>query len=62
MSSIWPTITLISIYLAVCCIGPKFMETRKPWNLKYFIIVYNFCMVLVSLYMTIEVRFYYLLH
>ena len=33
------------------------MENRKPWDLKAFIVIYNFCLVLLSAYMFIEVSF-----
>lgn len=63
MSSPWPTLTLTALYLLICYTGPKLMENRKPWDLKAFIVIYNFCLVLLSAYMFIEVsEFFYLVH
>ena len=60
MSSPWPTLTLTALYLLICYTGPKLMENRKPWDLKAFIVIYNFCLVLLSAYMFIEVsEFFY---
>lgn len=55
MSSPWPTIAMTIAYLIICKVGPKFMENRKPWQLRGFIVIYNFCLVLLSAYMFIEV-------
>lgn len=54
MSSPWPTLWLTVGYLIVCHVGPKIMENKKPWDLRGFIIGYNFCLVLVSGYMFLE--------
>ena len=48
----------------ICCIyvflvtfaGPRYMQDRKPMNLKSFLVVYNAAMVILSTYMFIQVR------
>ena len=48
----------------ICCIyvflvtfaGPRYMQDRKPMNLKSFLVVYNAAMVILSAYMFIQVR------
>ena len=58
MDGAWPVTGtfLVLVYLMVVYwIGPKFMEERKPYQLREVLIVYNFAMVLLSLYMVIEV-------
>lgn len=51
----WPTVTLCSVYLLVCFIGPKLMTSREPFQLKPLIMFYNLCMVAYSMYVTVEV-------
>jgi len=42
MSSVWPTVALsATYYVIVRHMGPKFMENRQPYNLKYVMLVYN---------------------
>eukprot|EP00117_Sycon_ciliatum_P003349 scpid23575/ scgid8180/ Elongation of very long chain fatty acids protein 4; 3-keto acyl-CoA synthase Elovl4; ELOVL fatty acid elongase 4 len=45
---------VISTYLLSIFVGQKLMASREAWNLKYVLIVYNFCLVLLSLYMSVE--------
>lgn len=52
MSSVWPTVYLTLFYVVgVCGVGPKLMENRKPLDLRSFMVVYNFAMVVLSIYM-----------
>jgi len=52
VGSIWPTVYLTIAYLTLICrLGPKLMENRKPFDLKAVMIVYNFAMVVLSIYM-----------
>lgn len=60
-------IMFISCIHRCCCsfqvIGPKYMENRKPLNLRYTLIVYNFIQVIFSAWLFYEVsydRFYFL--
>lgn len=50
----WPTIALIGMYLFVVKVGPKIMETRKAYNLREVLIVYNFALLLLSAWMMYE--------
>lgn len=51
-----PVICTFAVYLGVIWIGPKLMKDREPVNLKIVLIVYNFAMVLLSVYMFHEVK------
>ncbi|XP_069127245.1 very long chain fatty acid elongase 2-like isoform X2 [Argopecten irradians] len=46
---------LTASYIAFVIIGPKVMKDRKPFDLKNFMIVYNFGLVFLSLYLLIEI-------
>ncbi|OWF36045.1 elongation of very long chain fatty acids protein 2-like [Mizuhopecten yessoensis] len=46
---------LTALYVAFVLIGPKVMKNRKPFNLQKFMVVYNFGLVFVSLYLMIEI-------
>lgn len=47
----WPMLSLCVLYMIICFIGPKLMAKRQPFELKGVLIVYNFGMVLLSVYM-----------
>lgn len=51
----WPIILLCLGYLLMCLVGPKIMAKRQPFELKPVLVVYNFMMVGLSFYITIEV-------
>lgn len=56
MSSPLPQTIIISAYIYfVTSLGPRLMENRKPFDLKKVLIVYNFSVVVLSLYMCYEV-------
>nr|AGW22128.1 elongase of very long-chain fatty acids-like protein [Mimachlamys nobilis] len=46
---------ITALYIAFATIGPKVMQNRKPFNLQTFMVVYNFGLVFMSLYMMIEI-------
>ncbi|XP_062130208.1 elongation of very long chain fatty acids protein F-like [Drosophila sulfurigaster albostrigata] len=47
LGSHWPITTIIAVYLIfVLKLGPKFMENRKPYNLKYVLSAYNIFQVI----------------
>ncbi|KAG5276032.1 hypothetical protein AALO_G00127160 [Alosa alosa] len=46
-----PVICIFLLYLGVIWIGPRLMKNREPVDLKAVLIVYNFAMVLLSVYM-----------
>jgi hypothetical protein len=48
-------ILLTGIYLAVVKYGPSFMSTREPLKVTGLLVIYNFFMVGLSLYMFLEV-------
>ncbi|XP_069705037.1 very long chain fatty acid elongase AAEL008004-like isoform X2 [Periplaneta americana] len=49
-----PVMSITLLYLAfVLKVGPKLMEKRKPFNLQTVLVLYNFCLVLFSLYIFI---------
>jgi len=55
MQTPWPTVALCIGYFAMCWVGPSLMEKRKPFELRPILIVYNFALVLLSVYMFLEV-------
>lgn len=55
MSSPLPTLAIcLSYAYTVKVIGPKFMENRKPFNLKYPIMIYNLAQVIFSTWLFYE--------
>lgn len=65
MSSPIPQTIIITAYIYfVTSLGPRIMENRKAFDLKGVLVVYNFSVVALSLYMCYEVSphtfFYYL--
>lgn len=50
MQSPIPTVVLCMLYFLAVAVGPKLMENRKPFDLKYILIVYNFSLVALSIY------------
>ncbi|KAI3384951.1 hypothetical protein SNEBB_005127 [Seison nebaliae] len=52
MDNPWPTWYIIISYLVfVFLIGPRIMRNRQPFEIKKLLFVYNFCLVVLSLYM-----------
>lgn len=54
MDSAWPGSFMVLAYLVIVWVGPKLMEKRQPFQLREVLIVYNFAMVLLSLYMVVQ--------
>ncbi|ESP05226.1 hypothetical protein LOTGIDRAFT_152042 [Lottia gigantea] len=54
MESAYPTISILVTYLFIVYYGPKYMENRKPFNLKYVLLAYNIFQVIFSTYVFIE--------
>ena len=52
----WPTVAFVAAYLFIVKVGPKIMETRNAYSLREVLLVYNFSLVLLSAWMTYEVR------
>ena len=62
MSSPIPTAVLCASYVFLVTVaGPRFMRHREPYNIKAFLIVYNFLQVLLSAYIFFEVMGLYAL-
>ena len=56
MSSPLPQTIIIAVYIYfVTSLGPRLMENRKAFDLKGVLVVYNFSVVALSLYMCYEV-------
>lgn len=56
MSSPLPQTIIICAYIYfVMSLGPRLMENRKPFDLKKVLVIYNFSVVALSLYMCYEV-------
>ncbi|RUS76900.1 hypothetical protein EGW08_015339 [Elysia chlorotica] len=54
MDSPFPTLLVVVIYLVAIHQGPKYMSQHKPFDLKPLLVIYNFGLVLLSLYMLFE--------
>lgn len=51
----YPVWTLTISYIAFVLLGPRIMKNRKPFNLQWFLVIYNLGLVALSLYMFIEI-------
>lgn len=60
MQGYTPTLIITAIYvLFVTKIGPKFMENREPYKLKWPIVIYNFICIAINFHICTEVWFSY---
>lgn len=49
VNTVWPVVTIIATYLYVVLrAGPKYMEQRKPYDLKTVIRIYNIVQVVAN--------------
>jgi len=56
MESYPPTLIITAVYvLFVTWIGPKFMENREPYKLKWPIVIYNFVCIAINFHICKEV-------
>jgi len=56
MGSPMPMLGIVTCYVVfVLVIGPKLMASRKPFNLKPLLVIYNFSMILLSLHIVLLV-------
>lgn len=55
MQSPLPTLFLITAYLTLVWVGPRWMRNRKPYDLKYILLVYNVGLVALSAHIVYEV-------
>jgi hypothetical protein len=57
MSGPVPLLTILITYLYFCTsAGPRWMKDRKPFDLKYVLMVYNMLQVAFSIWLVYEVR------
>lgn len=54
-SPITMTLILLSYVFLVLYVGPRYMASRKPYDLKTPMVVYNFSMVFFNAYIVYEV-------
>lgn len=54
MESPVPTIALTSLYLLIVWLGPKLMQHREPFQLKYILFFYNMGLVLLNFHIFFE--------
>ena len=54
MGSPWPTVGLVLSYLYFVHAGPRLMSSRKPWDLRPLILIYNAAVAGLNLYIGIE--------
>ncbi|KAK9738409.1 GNS1/SUR4 family [Popillia japonica] len=63
MSSCWSVVAIVAVYLYIVFnLGPKFMENRKPFELKWVLIGYNIFQVLYCLVILVLVCIYVIPH
>ncbi len=56
-SSPWPTMLLSATYIYIVKVwGPRFMENRRPFNIRTFLVWYNAAQVLLSTFIFVQVR------
>ena len=53
------TYGMVLLYLLLVFVGPRFMKNREAFNLRGVLLLYNFSLVILSLYMCYEVRQHY---
>ncbi|XP_066512112.1 very long chain fatty acid elongase 1-like [Hoplias malabaricus] len=53
-SPIQMTLILIGYVVLVLYVGPRYMASRKPYNLHSIMVIYNFCMVFFNAYIVYE--------
>ena len=56
MSSPIPTLVILVIYLSFVKYGPIWMKKRKPYDLRFLLVVYNFAVTGLNGWMAFEVR------
>ncbi|XP_066110073.1 very long chain fatty acid elongase 4 [Saccopteryx bilineata] len=50
MQSPWTTLCISTLYLLFVWLGPKWMKAREPFQMRLVLIIYNFGMVLLNLF------------
>ncbi|XP_071104409.1 very long chain fatty acid elongase 7-like [Haliotis cracherodii] len=54
MESVWPTVATVLVYLVIVTWGPRLMSNRPAFQLNNVLVAYNFCLMLLSMYMVFE--------
>ncbi|XP_016106213.1 very long chain fatty acid elongase 2 [Sinocyclocheilus grahami] len=54
LDSYTPTFLLTITYLLTIYLGTKYMKNRPPYSLKHVLLLYNFSLTMLSLYMLVE--------
>ncbi|XP_068719861.1 very long chain fatty acid elongase 4-like isoform X1 [Montipora capricornis] len=54
VSTPWPTISFLAIYLVIVKVGPTIMQKREACNLREVLIIYNFLLVILSVWLVYE--------
>lgn len=58
MSTPWPILSILTVYLLfVLKLGPKMMKNREPLNIKRIIMVYNLTQTMYNFYIVSDVSF-----
>lgn len=57
MESPIPTMVLVAIYLSIVKFGPAYMKNRKPFNVKYPLLVYNIAIMALNFYIATELLY-----
>ena len=55
MQSYVPTLCVVGVYLIMAVTGPRIMANRQPLNVQLPMLIYNFGIVILSVYMFYEV-------
>ena len=58
MKSVFPTVTIVILYLLFVIMGQRWMRDKKALELRRFMFVYNIFQVIFCTYITYEVRSY----
>jgi hypothetical protein len=56
MQSVFPTVSIVIIYIIFVIFGQQWMKNKKAFELREFMFVYNFFQVIFCTYITYEVR------
>jgi len=55
----WVVVGIVVAYILMCLLGPRLMASRKPFELKAVLVVYNAAMVILSFHIAKEVHHIY---
>jgi len=56
MQSVFPTVSIVIIYILFVIFGQQWMKNKKAFELREFMFVYNFFQVIFCTYITYQVR------